>query len=81
MDSVGGGVWSLWILEGMVVKKCELEWVLNGVEGEGIEGVKCEEVGMEMVCLRMWVMAMDEKRGNLEMVCEKMREWELKVGT
>jgi hypothetical protein len=38
---------------------------LNGDEGEGIEGVKCEEEDMQMVGLRMWVMAMDEKRDNL----------------
>jgi hypothetical protein len=42
----------------MVVKKYVLKWVLNGDQDKGIEGVKCEE-DIEMVGLRMWVMAMD----------------------
>lgn len=39
LDSVGGvGDWWLKILEGiMLVNKCELEWVLNGDEGECVE--------------------------------------------
>jgi len=64
LDSVGGGVWWLWILEWWVVKKCDPVCVLNGNGGEGIEGVKCEEGDMEMAGLRMWVMAMDGREGQ-----------------
>lgn len=58
-----------------MAKKCELVCVLNGKGGEGIEGVKCEEGGMEMAGLKMWVMAIEE-RGNLEMGNSGTRDWD-----
>ena len=55
----------------MVLNKCELEWVLNGDEGECIEEVNYEEGEMAMVSLRKWVMAMDERETTLKWVTEK----------